>query len=51
MRPGNPAPRTKGSVRVASRERGVGGGGGGLIGLTGLIRLTHHQVTWRRPAK
>ena len=26
-------------------------GVGGLIGLSGLIGLTHNQVTWRRPAK
>ena len=41
MRPGNPPPRRRGSLCVASRERGAGG----LIGGTGLIGLTHHQVT------
>ena len=38
MRPGNPPPRSRGNLRVATRERGTGGGGGavGLIGLTGV---------------
>ena len=50
MRPGNPAPRRRGNLRVATREWGPGGAGG-LIGLTGLIGPTHHQVTRRQPAK
>ena len=50
MSPGNPSARREGNLRVATREWGPGGAGG-LIGLTGLIRLTHHQVTRRRPAK
>ena len=50
MSPGNPPPRRRGNVRVATREWGPGGAGW-LIGLTGLIGLTHHQVTRRRPAK
>ena len=45
MSPGNPPPRRRGNLRVATREWGPGGAGG-LIGLTGL---THHQVC-RRPA-
>ena len=50
MSPGNPPPRRRGNQRVATRESGPGGGGG-LIGLTGLMGLTHHQVTRRQPAK
>ena len=50
MSPGNPPPHRRGNLRVATREWGPGGAGG-LIGLTGLIALTHHQVTWRRRAK
>ena len=49
MRPAKHPPRTRGSPRVATRERGPGGKG--VIGLTGEIELTHHQVTRRRPAK
>ena len=37
-------------MRVSTREWGRGGAGG-LIGLTGLIRLTHHPLTRRRPLK
>ena len=53
MSPGNPPPRRRRNLRVATRERGPGGVGGliGLTGLIGLIGLTHHQVTRRRPAK
>ena len=47
MSPGNPPPRKRGNLRFATREWGPGGAGG----LTGLIGLTHHQVTRRRPAK
>ena len=36
--------------RLANGGRG-GGGAGGLIELTRLIGLTHHQVTRRPPAK
>ena len=50
MSPGNPPPRRRGNLRVATREWGPGGAGG-LIGLTRLIGLTHHHVTRRRPAK
>ena len=50
MSPGNPPPRRRGNLRVATREWGPGGAGG-LIRLTGLIGLTHHHVTRRRPAK
>ena len=50
MSPGNPPPRRRGNLRVATHKWGVGGAGG-LIGLTGLIGLAHHQVIWRRPAK
>ena len=50
MSPGNPPPRRRGNLRVATREWGPGGAGG-RIGLTELIGLTHHQVTRRRPAK
>ena len=50
MSPGNPPPRRRGNPCVATRKRGPGGAGG-LIGLTGLIELTHQQVTRRRPAK
>ena len=45
-----PSPRRRGNLRVATREWRPGGAGG-LIGLTGLIRLTHQQVTRRWPAK
>ena len=38
---GNPTPRRRGNLRVATRELGAGG----------LIGLTHHRVTRRRPAK
>ena len=47
---GNPPPRRRGNLRVATREWGPGGAGG-LIGLNGLIGLTHHQGTRHRPAK
>ena len=47
MSPGNPPPRRTGNMRVATREWGPGGG----RELTGVIGLTHHQVTRRRPAK
>ena len=50
MSPGNPPQRTRGNLRVATREWGAGGAGG-LIGPTGLIGLIHHQVTRRWPAK
>ena len=50
MSPGKPPPHRRGNVRVANREWGPWGAGG-LIGLTGLIVLPHHQVTRRRPAK
>ena len=50
MSPGNPPPRGRGNLRVATREWGLGGAEG-LTGLTGLIRLTHHQGTRRQPAK
>ena len=49
MSPGNPPPRRRGNLCVATRKFGHRGAGG-LIGLTGLIELTHHQVTRRRPA-
>ena len=48
--PGNPPPRRRGNMRVATREWGPGGAGG-LIGLTRLMGLTHHQVTRRRPGE
>ena len=44
MSPGNPPPRRRANLRVATREWGPGGAGG-------LIGLTHHQVTRRQPAK
>ena len=47
--PGNPQPRRRGNLRVVTREWGPGGEGV-LIGLTGLIGLTNHQVTLRWPA-
>ena len=50
MSPGDPPPRGRANLRVATREWGPGGAGG-LIGLTGLIGLAHHQETRRRPAK
>ena len=50
MSPGNPPPRMRGNLRVATREWGPWGAGG-LIELTRLIGLTHHHVTRRRPAK
>ena len=50
MRPGNPPPRMRGDLRVPTLGR-VPRGATGLISLTGLIWLTHHQVTRRRPAK
>ena len=50
MSPGNPPPHRRGNLHVATRKWGFGGGRG-VIGLTGLIGLTHHQVTRRRPAK
>ena len=50
MSPVNPPAHRRGNLRVATREWGLGGAGR-LIGLTGLIRLTHHQVILRRPAK
>ena len=50
MSPSNPPPRRKGNLRVATREWRPRGAGG-LIELTGLIGLTHHQVTRLRPAK
>ena len=37
-------------MRIATREWGHGGAGV-PIGLTGLIGLTHHQVTRHRPVK
>ena len=40
MRHGNPPPRRRGSC-----------GGWGIMRLTVLMRLTHHQVTRRQPAK
>ena len=50
MSAGNPPRRKRGKLRVTTREWGPGGARG-LIRLTGLIGLTHHQVTRRRPAK
>ena len=50
MSPGNPPPRRRGNLRVATHEWGTGGVGG-LIAPTRLIRLTQHQVTRRQPAK
>ena len=50
MSPSNPPRPRTGSLRVATRERGRRGAGG-LIGLTELIGLTHHEVTRRQPAK
>ena len=50
MSPGNPPPHRRGNPRVATREW-VPQGARGLIGLTRLIGLTHHQVSRRRPAK
>ena len=50
MSPGNPPPRRRGNLCVATPEWWLAGVGG-LIGLTGLIGLIHHQVTRRRPAK
>ena len=38
MSPGNPPPRRRGNLRVATREWGPGGAGG-LIGLIGLIGI------------
>ena len=49
MRPGEAPPRKRGSLRVATRNGASEAVG--LMGLTGPIRLTHHQVTRRRPAK
>ena len=43
-RPGHQAQRRRGKLCVWTRERGPGARG--LIGLTELITLTHHQVTW-----
>ena len=51
MSPGKPPPRRKGVTCVSRRANGGLGGAGGLIRLTGLIGLTHHQVTRRRHAK
>ena len=51
IRPSNRSAHRRGNLCVTTREWGPGGGGGGLIGLTGLIRLSHHEVTWCRPAK
>ena len=48
MCPGNPPPRKRGKLRIATREWGPGGAGG-LIGLPGLIGLTHHQVAGPGP--
>ena len=50
MSTGNPPPCKRGNLHVPTREWGPWGAGG-LIELTGLIGLTHHQVTQRWPPK
>ena len=50
MIPDNPPPCRRNNLRVATRQWGPGGAGG-LIGLTGVIGLTHHPVTRRRATK